>query len=76
MAVNAMSDANPKDQPIGVERRTRTLILVGATLLLLGIALAVLDDGYGRWLTVAGILVLFATLHRFGRLGADPPDAD
>ena len=70
-----MSDATtPNVEPVGVERRTRTIILVGATLLLSGIALAASDDEYGRWLTVAGILVLFATLHRFGRLGADKSD--
>ena len=63
--------ASPKVAPTGIERRTRTVIIVGATLLLSGIALAASDDEYGRWLTVAGILVLFATLHRFGRLGAD-----
>ena len=63
------SHASPP--PVGVERRTRTMILVGASLLLAGIALAVTDDDYGRWLAVAGILVLFFTLHRFGRLGAD-----
>jgi hypothetical protein len=57
--------------PVGLERRARTAILAGATLLLVGIALAVIGDDYGRWLTIAGIVVLFATLHRFGRLGAD-----
>ena len=57
--------------PVGIERRTRNVILIGTALLFFGIALAVTDDGWGRWLTVAGILVLFATLHRFGRLGAD-----
>ena len=72
MALNVMSDAPPDPPaPVGLERRARTAILVGATLLLVGIALAVTSDDYGRWLTVAGILVLFATLHRFGRLGAD-----
>ena len=64
-------DAPPKVEPVGIERRTRTLILVGATLLLGGIALSVTDDGFGRWLTVGGIVLLFFTLHRFGRLGAD-----
>jgi hypothetical protein len=61
----------PERQPAGVERRTRNAILIGATLLFVGIALAVSDDDWGRWLAVLGILVLFATLHRFGRLGAD-----
>ena len=62
-----------KAPPIGLERRARSAILVGAALLLAGIALATSDDDYGRWLAVAGMLVLFWTLHRFGRLGADAP---
>ena len=61
----------PERRPVGIERRTRNAILIGAALLLVGIALAVTDDSMGRWVTVAGILVLFFTLHRFGRLGAD-----
>jgi hypothetical protein len=67
----AMSE-NATERPVGLERKARTTIIVGAALLLAGIALAVSDDEYGRWLAVAGILVLFYTLHRFGRLGADP----
>ena len=63
--------STPERRPVGIEARTRNLILFGAALLLVGIALSVTDDGTGRWLTVAGILVLFFTLHRFGRLGAD-----
>lgn len=69
-----MSESSPTSQrvePTGVERRTRTLILVGTMFLLVGIALAVSNDDWGRWITVAGVLVLFVTLHRFGRLGAD-----
>jgi hypothetical protein len=68
---NEPSDAKPP--PLGLERRARTAILVGAAFLLTGIALAASDDDYGRWLAVAGMLVLFWTLHRFGRLGADSP---
>lgn len=72
MAVTEMSETDTrKPPPTGIERRTRTIILVGTTLMLGGIALAVGEDDLGRWLTVAGVLVLFATLHRFGRLGAD-----
>jgi hypothetical protein len=69
----AMNDTEHADEPrpIGIERKTRTLIVVGASSLLAGIALAASDDEWGRWLAVAGILVLFFTLHRFGRLGAD-----
>ena len=67
-----MSESStPERRPAGIERRTRNTILIGATLLFVGIALAVSDDAWGRWLSVAGILVLFFTLHRFGRLGAD-----
>jgi hypothetical protein len=72
MAVNPMSDdAPPRVEPVGIERRTRTLILVGATLLLGGIALSLADDELARWMVVGGIILLFFTLHRFGRLGAD-----
>lgn len=51
------------------ERRARLLILVGAALMLFGIVLALGDDDLSRWLTVAGIVVSFVALHRFGRLG-------
>jgi len=43
----------------------------GAVLLFFGITLAVTDDGWGRWLIVAGIVLLFVALHRFGRLGPE-----
>lgn len=66
-----MAERAPERLPGGIERRTRNAILLGTILLFVGIALAVNDDDWGRWLSVAGILVLFATLHRFGRLGAD-----
>lgn len=69
--MSSSNETTPRVEPTGVERRTRTLILVGTTFLLVGIALAVTDDDWGRWVTVAGVLVLFVTLHRFGRLGAD-----
>jgi hypothetical protein len=71
MAMSLSNETTQRVEPTGVERRTRTLILVGTTFLLVGIALAVTDDDWGRWVTVAGVLVLFVTLHRFGRLGAD-----
>lgn len=51
---------------------TRTLIVVGAVMTLVGIALAVSDDeGFGGWLTVFGLLATIVALHRYGRLGAD-----
>jgi hypothetical protein len=51
------------------ERRARLLILAGAALMLFGIVLALGEDELARWLTVAGIIVSFVALHRFGRLG-------
>jgi hypothetical protein len=51
------------------ERRARLLILVGAALMMFGIVLALGDDELARWLTVAGIVLSFVALHRFGRLG-------
>lgn len=63
--------APPK--PPREERRARLMIGSGAVLLFCGITLAVTDDDWGRWLIVAGIVLLFVALHRFGRLG--PEDA-
>jgi hypothetical protein len=51
------------------ERRARLLILTGAALMMFGIVLALGDDELSRWLTVAGIVISFVALHRFGRLG-------
>ncbi len=51
------------------ERRARLLIVIGAASMLFGILLALNDDELARWLTVAGIVVSFVALHRFGRLG-------
>jgi hypothetical protein len=53
------------------ERRARTLIIVGAALTVAGIALSVTDDSFGRYLVVAGIVLSFIALHRFGRLGPE-----
>ncbi|HTQ05130.1 MAG TPA: hypothetical protein VMI54_14800 [Polyangiaceae bacterium] len=55
------------------ERRARLMIGAGAASLFAGITLAVTDDDTGRWLILAGVVVLFVALHRFGRLG--PEDA-
>ena len=53
---------------------TRTLVLVAAAVVLVGIALAVMDDeGMGGWLTIAGLIAGIVALHRYGRLGADGP---
>jgi hypothetical protein len=51
------------------ERRARLLIILGAALMMFGIVLALGDDDLSRWLTVAGIVISFIALHRFGRLG-------
>ena len=53
---------------------TRTLVLVAAAVILVGIALSVSDDeGMGGWLTVAGLIAGIVALHRYGRLGSDGP---
>jgi hypothetical protein len=53
---------------------TRTLVLVAAAIVLVGIALAVMDDeGMGGWLTIVGLVAGIVALHRYGRLGADGP---
>jgi len=51
------------------ERRARLLIVVGTALTLFGIVLALNDDELARFVTVAGVVVSFVALHRFGRLG-------
>jgi len=57
------------------ERRARLLIVMGAVLLLAGITLAVTEDDTGRWLILGGLVTLFVSLHRFGRLGPAGLDA-
>jgi hypothetical protein len=53
---------------------SRTLILVAAAIVLVGIALSVNDDeGMGGWLTLIGLVAGIVALHRYGRLGADGP---
>jgi hypothetical protein len=53
---------------------TRTLVLVSAVVILVGIALSVSDDeGMGGWLTLIGLIAGIVALHRYGRLGADGP---
>jgi hypothetical protein len=48
--------------------------MVAGPFLAAGIALAAIGDAeIGRWLVVAGALGLLLGLHRYGRLGADPP---
>ena len=53
---------------------TRSLVLVSAVVILVGIALSVSDDqGMGGWVTVIGLIAGIVALHRYGRLGADGP---
>jgi hypothetical protein len=53
---------------------TRTLLIVAAAFSAAGIALSAIGDAeIGRWLVLAGGIGLIAGLHRYGRLGADPP---
>jgi len=40
----------------------------------LGISLSITDYAdYGKWITVAGVLLLIFSLHRYGRAGPDAP---
>jgi hypothetical protein len=51
-------------------------LLIGATLLVLGIALAATaDEMFGSLLTIVGVALLLSGLHTFGRAGPDagPP---
>jgi hypothetical protein len=62
----------PVNAPLPVdrdERRARLLIAIGAALMMFGIVLALGEDELARWVTVAGIVISFVALHRFGRLG-------
>jgi hypothetical protein len=71
-----MSDPSKTTDPSRPRKAgsTRTLLSVAAPLTAFGIALAALGDAeMGRWLVVVGGLGLILGLHRYGRLGADPP---
>jgi uncharacterized membrane protein HdeD (DUF308 family) len=53
------------------------LLIVGAIGICAGIALSVTEsEDVGAVLTLVGLALLLLGLHRFGRLGADPPGAD
>lgn len=52
--------------------KTETLVRIAAVCAALGIASSLTDyNDYGRWLAVAGVLLLIVSLHRFGRSGPD-----
>lgn len=75
--------AEPSNEPVTeadpTERRrsaanTRMLLTVVAPLTAAGIALAAVGDPQiGRWMVVVGVIGMIVGLHRYGRLGADPP---
>jgi len=53
---------------------TETLIKAAGVCAAVGIGSSITEYAdVGKWLTVAGVLLLIAGLHRFGRMGADPP---
>jgi hypothetical protein len=71
-----MSERDTTPSATGRERRPRILTQIGACASAVGIALAAAgDDGVSRWLVLGGVLTMIVGLHRFGRLGADPPRA-
>ena len=52
----------------------RTVLMVAGPFSAVGIALCAIGDAeLGRWLVLLGALGLIVGLHRYGRLGADPP---
>lgn len=52
---------------------TSGLIRSAALCAAVGISLSLTEYGdFGRWLTVAGVVLLLVGLHRFGRMGPDP----
>lgn len=56
------------------EAKLRSLVLFASAAAMLGIATALFGDStMGGLMTVGGVLVLIASVHRFGRLGE--PDA-
>ena len=56
------------------ERRARSLLGVGATASVLGIALSAAGSSdLTAWLTVAALGLLIYAVHAFGRTGADAP---
>jgi hypothetical protein len=73
----AVTEPNSDLDPRSRARRAgsaRTLLMVAGPFTAAGVALAAVGDAaIGRWLVVAGCLGLILGLHRYGRLGADPP---
>jgi hypothetical protein len=56
------------------ESQGRSLLVACTTATLVGIALCTGDtQELGGWITLAGLLGLIFSVHRFGRLGPEPP---
>jgi len=56
------------------ESRGRSLLVASTIATLVGIALCTGEtQELGAWVTLAGLLGLIFSVHRFGRLGPEPP---
>ena len=56
------------------ESKSRSLLATCTTAALVGIALSTgANQEVGAWVTLAGLLGLIFSVHRFGRLGPEPP---
>jgi hypothetical protein len=56
------------------ESQSRSLLVACTITTLVGIALCTGDNQeLGSWVTLAGLLGLIFSVHRFGRLGPEPP---
>ena len=56
------------------ESKNRSLLAACTTAALVGIALCTgANQELGAWITLAGLLGLIYSVHRFGRLGPEPP---
>lgn len=52
----------------------RSVLVLAATGLLLGIALGVSNSRLSPWVTLPALALLIYAMHRLGREGADPPE--
>ncbi|MES1176110.1 MAG: hypothetical protein ABUL62_17445 [Myxococcales bacterium] len=53
---------------------TSALIRAAGLCAALGVGLSITDYAdFGKWITVAGVLLLIYSLHRYGRTGPDAP---
>jgi hypothetical protein len=58
----------------GAKSRERSLLAAGATITLVGIALAVGErQDIAFWFAATGVVLTIVGLHMFGRTGADRP---